>query len=179
MQKSKFCPWSLVGALIFALCTVIGAHFAPFGKDVGGFGNRMDLLKYLPVFVVLTAAYYLVLYFLLNRTYAKKIEAPAGKFFQFYEKHVFLVSFLVIALAWIPYVITFYPGSVCFDGYFQLNQVAGVQPLTNKHPIMSTFILGFFFKLGRLVNDNFGVFLYIMFQLLASSAIYALSIRQI
>lgn len=179
MQKSKFCPWSLVGALIFALCTVIGAHFAPFGKDVGGFGNRMDLLKYLPVFVVLTAAYYLVLYFLLNRTYAKKIEAPAGKFFQFYEKHVFLVSFLVIALAWIPYVIIFYPGSVCFDGYFQLNQVAGVQPLTNKHPIMSTFILGFFFKLGRLVNDNFGVFLYIMFQLLASSAIYALSIRQI
>ena len=179
MQKSKFCPWSLVGALIFALCTVIGAHFAPFGKDVGGFGNRMDLLKYLPVFVVLTAAYYLVLYFLLNRTYAKKIEAPAGKFFQFYEKHIFLVSFLVIALAWIPYVITFYPGSVCFDGYFQLNQVAGVQPLTNKHPIMSTFILGFFFKLGRLVNDNFGVFLYIMFQLLASSAIYALSIRQI
>lgn len=179
MQKSKFCPWSLVGALIFALCTVIGAHFAPFGKDVGGFGNRMDLLKYLPVFVVLTAAYYLVLYFPLNRTYAKKIEAPAGKFFQFYEKHVFLVSFLVIALAWIPYVITFYPGSVCFDGYFQLNQVAGVQPLTNKHPIMSTFILGFFFKLGRLVNDNFGVFLYIMFQLLASSAIYALSIRQI
>lgn len=179
MQKSKFCPWSLVGALIFALCTVIGAHFAPFGKDVGGFGNRMDLLKYLPVFVALTAAYYLVLYFLLNRTYAKKIEAPAGKFFQFYEKHIFLVSFLVIALAWIPYVITFYPGSVCFDGYFQLNQVAGVQPLTNKHPIMSTFILGFFFKLGRLVNDNFGVFLYIMFQLLASSAIYALSIRQI
>lgn len=179
MQKSKFCPWSLVGALIFALCTVIGAHFAPFGKDVGGFGNRMDLLKYLPVFVVLTAAYYLVLYFLLNRTYAKKTEAPARKFFQFYEKHVFLVSFLVIALAWIPYVITFYPGSVCFDGYFQLNQVAGVQPLTNKHPIMSTFILGFFFKLGRLVNDNFGVFLYIMFQLLASSAIYALSIRQI
>ena len=179
MQKSKFCPWSLVGALIFALCTVIGAHFAPFGKDVGGFGNRMDLLKYLPVFVVLTAAYYLVLYFLLNRTYAKKIEAPAGKFFQFYEKHVFLVSFLVIGLAWLPYVLTFYPGSVCFDGYFQLNQVAGVQPLTNKHPIMSTFILGFFFKLGRLVNDNFGVFLYIMFQLLASSAIYALSIRQI
>ena len=179
MQKSKFCPWSLAGALIFALCTVIGAHFAPFGKDVGGFGNRMDLLKYLPVFVVLTAVYYLVLHFLLNRTYAKKTEAPAGKFFQFYEKHVFLVSFLVIALAWIPYVITFYPGSVCFDGYFQLNQVAGVQPLTNKHPIMSTFILGFFFKLGRLVNDNFGVFLYIMFQLLASSAIYALSIRQI
>lgn len=179
MQKSRFCPWSLAGALIFALCTVIGAHFAPFGNDVGGFGNRMDLLKYLPVFVVLTAVYYLVLHFLLNRTYAKKTEAPAGKFFQFYEKHVFLVSFLVIALAWLPYVITFYPGSVCFDGYFQLNQVAGVRPLTNKHPIMSTFILGFFFKLGRMVNDNFGVFLYVMFQLLASSAIYALSIKQI
>ena len=178
MQKSKFCPWSLVGALIFALCTVIGAHFAPFGNDVGGFGNRMELLKYLPVFVVLTAVYYRVLHFLLNRTYAKKTEAPAGKFFQFYEKYIFLVSFLVIALAWIPYVITFYPGSVCFDGYFQLNQVVGVRPLTNKHPIMSTFILGFFFKLGRLVNDNFGVFLYVMFQLLASSAIYALSIRQ-
>lgn len=179
MQKSRFCPWSLAGALIFALCTVIGAHFAPFGKDVGGFGNRMDLLKYLPVFVVLTAVYYMVLHFLLNRTYTKKTEAPAGKFFQFYEKHIFLVSFLVIALAWIPYVITFYPGSVCFDGYFQLNQVAGVRPLTNKHPIMSTFILGFFFKLGRMVNDNFGVFLYVMFQLLASSAIYALSIKQI
>lgn len=179
MQKSKFCPWSLAGALIFALCTIIGAHFAPFGNDVGGFGNRADLLKYVPVFVILTVAYYLALHFLLNRTYKKKAEAPAGKFFRFYEKHIFLVSFLVIALAWIPYVITFYPGSVCFDGYFQLNQVAGVRPLTNKHPIMSTFILGFFFKLGRLVNDNFGVFLYIMFQLFASSAIYALSIKQI
>ena len=54
MNKKKICPWSLIGALFFALCTIIGEHFASFEREIGGFGNLADLRKYIPVFIILS-----------------------------------------------------------------------------------------------------------------------------
>lgn len=179
MNKKKICPWSLVGALFFALCTIIGEHFASFGREVGGFGNLSDLGKYIPVFIILVGIYYVSLYVLLNKTYKARKDSSPGKLLKFYEKHLFLITFIGILVAWIPYLTIFYPGSVYYDGYNQLNQSMGVTDLTNHHPVLSTFFIGIIFRIGRIVSDNFGVFLYVLMQSIVTSAVFAMSVVQI
>lgn len=179
MKRRKFCPWSFAGALIFVAFSIIGMHFSSFGEKVGGFGNMADLVKYLPVAIILTVFFYFILYFLLNKKICKKAETPDSKLWEFYEKHIFIISFIVLIISWVPYMLCFYPGSVSHDGYKQINQSMGIQPLTNHHPILGTYIIGFFFQIGSMVNDNFGVFLYICFQVIASSAAFALSVSRI
>lgn len=179
MKRRKFCPWSFAGALIFAAFSIIGMHFSSFGEKVGGFGNMADLVKYLPVAIILTVFFYFILYFLLNKKICKKAETPDSKLWEFYEKHIFIISFIVLIISWVPYMLCFYPGSVSHDGYKQINQSMGIEPLTNQHPILGTYIIGFFFQIGSMVNDNFGVFLYICFQVIASSAAFALSVSRI
>lgn len=179
MKRRKFCPWSFAGALIFVAFSIIGMHFSSFGEKVGGFGNMADLVKYLPVAIILTVFFYFILYFLLNKKICKKAETPDSKLWEFYEKHIFIISFIVLIISWVPYMLCFYPGSVSHDGYKQINQSMGIQPLTNQHPILGTYIIGFFFQIGSMVNDNFGVFLYICFQVIASSAAFALSVSRI
>lgn len=179
MNKKKICPWSLIGALFFALCTIIGEHFASFEREIGGFGNLADLRKYIPVFIILSGIYYVSLYVLLNKTYKAGNEPSSGKILEFYEKHVFLITFIVILTSWILYLTIFYPGSVYYDGYNQLNQSMGVTELTNHHPVLSTFFIGVIFRLGSIVDDNFGVFLYVLIQSIVTSGVFAMSVVQI
>ena len=158
MKKKSFCPWSLIGAVIFGLCTVIGKHFFDFGTAPGSFGGLDGMAKYVPVIVGLILVYYQILYSLFNRRYMIKqtsLKGWIGRTADFYEKHIGLITFLVILVCWLPYLFVFYPGSVCHDGYNQLNQSVGIKPISNKHPILGTYFLGLFFQAGRLVNDNF------------------------
>lgn len=182
MIKKKFCPWSFIGAAILGACTIIGKHFFDFGADPGYFGGLSGMLKYVPVMGVLMFLYYWLLYYLLNREYVKKnqvLNGRIGKIADFYEKHMGLITFLVIFICWLPYLFVFYPGSVCHDGYNQLNQSVGIRPISNKHPILGTYLLGIFFRVGRLINDNFGIFLYICFQTLVLASVFAFSVVQI
>lgn len=74
-------------------------------------------------------------------------------------------TMLVILLCWFPYYIVTYPGGVQWDALSQLNQYYGIQPLTNHHPVFSTWFMGSFLNIGRIIwNDNLGVFLYNIFQ---------------
>lgn len=179
MKKKSFCPWSFIGAVIFGLCTVIGKHFFDFGTDPGSFGGLDGMAKYVPVIAGLVLVYYQILYSLFNRRYTIKqtsLKGWIGRTADFYEKHIGLITFLVILVCWLPYLLIFYPGSVCHDGYNQLNQSVGIKPISNKHPILGTYLLGLFFQAGRLVNDNFGIFLYICFQTLVLTIIFTSSV---
>ena len=78
---------------------------------------------------------------------------------------------LILAL-WSPYLLLCYPGSVPYDGIYQLTMALGYQPLTSAHPVFSTLILGTLFRLGASVSDNFGVFLAVLTQSAFSAAVY-------
>lgn len=89
-------------------------------------------------------------------------------------------SFGLILLGWLVYLIPFLPGNIAGDANFQLSQFFGDAPMTNHHPYFSTLFEGGLFRIGRsLVNDNFGLFLYVLIQLLLCALIYSFCISKV
>lgn len=97
-----------------------------------------------------------------------------------FHRHVWLVSFLVILICWIPWIIMNYPGTSCPDGTYQLMQYFGDAPFTAHHPPLSTFIMGVLMELGNFIGDaNLGFFLYILMQTVLGALIFSYSISKI
>ncbi len=88
----------------------------------------------------------------------------------------FLVSGGGILLAWIPYLLTFYPGGVVGDGALTLEMSlqSGV-PNHNHWVVFYILILRFFLWIGRFisVDINVGIFLYAIVESLIYAAVCA------
>lgn len=101
---------------------------------------------------------------------------PAG----FFARHPFLVSAIVIALAWLPYLIIYFPGTLTWDGARSMNQFITDAPLENHHPVLMNALYAGLMTLGRtLHSDNLGLLLVVGFQYAACVAAFSLSVRQL
>ena len=65
-----------------------------------------------------------------------------------------------------PYILSFYPGSVLGDSLASIYQVLNnYQDMNNHHPIIYTIFVGIFINIGiGLGNINYGIFLYTLIQ---------------
>ena len=104
----------------------------------------------------------------------------ARRFPEWIERHYTLFCFLVICLCWLPFWIPNLPGSVPYDGYYQLNMgmdvdnpAMGVSGINNHHPWVLSMAYGLVFRVGRVVSDNFGVFLIVALSFLLEAVCYA------
>lgn len=89
-------------------------------------------------------------------------------------------SFFIIILGWVIYLLPFLPGNVAGDGNFQLIEYFGHAAMTNHHPFLSTMLEGGILNLGKhILNDNFGLFLYVIIQLLICCLIYSYCIFKV
>jgi hypothetical protein len=120
--------------------------------------EAVDVLKYLflcvGIFILLKLLYWLILNFSIEKR-------------DLHEKQKLLfwaVTCLVLVLSWLPYLLSFAPGSVLGDSLSSIGQVEGGQ-WNNHHPVFYTFIVGIFIRIGKLLGSiNIGVFLYSCFQ---------------
>lgn len=129
----------------------------------------------------------------IRQTDFSKIKEPSilKKFKNYYEAHPYKTTIIIILLAWLPYIISFYPSILSPDPSNQIKQYFGMEThyiegvklidenilITNHHPVFHTFILGGFTKLGEIIlNVNFGLFLFSCFQMfvLISALTYSL-----
>lgn len=108
------------------------------------------------------------------------------------EKHPFLFSLGLILLLWLPYILSFYPAILSPDPSFQIRQFFGIPnkysdyavmldenvTITNHHPVLHTLLLGSCLKFGNMLgNDNLGLFLYTIIQILILSCVLAYTIK--
>lgn len=78
----------------------------------------------------------------------------------------FLIGLLHLAIL--------YPGTATYDGVYQILEYYGERPLSNHLPVLSTFIEGTIFCIGkRLYNANFGLFCFAFVQVLVQSYVFA------
>mgnify|MGYP003293274960 CR=1 FL=1 len=85
------------------------------------------------------------------------------------KKQIKLYSFAmgIILLGWLPFIIAGYPGAVPYDTYKQFLEATGKNVLNASNPVFVTYLYGTLFSIGRtLINDNFGVFMCTLFQLI-------------
>jgi len=89
-------------------------------------------------------------------------------------KHDVLCVMLLLIACWSPYLIAFYPGTVCWDLGEMVAQFFGQAEMDTWHPVFTTWVMGGCVWIGRLIgSDNLGAALFTALQTLALS--YALS----
>ncbi len=84
----------------------------------------------------------------------------------FARKHPALALWLLFCLCWLPYVLVFFPGTVCWDLGEAAQMFFGLRPMNAWHGVAATWLFGSCVWLGRLFgSDNLGILLYVLMQL--------------
>lgn len=109
----------------------------------------------------------------------------------YFYRHPFIISFLLLFVCFIPYIIISYPGIFMGDTWDQISQgynlpffhpavnlITDEVKLINHHPVFHTILLHYFIVLGKLIRSyNFGVFLFSFFQLTVFITVISLSVK--
>lgn len=151
-------PQAFVGALFLSLTTVIGGVYADFGTEIGTIGGGREGVVWLLLAGVLAIPFYLLLSWVLERQYRSGRSQPASGVLGLFDQHAVIASFVVLLLAFAPYLWVHYPASVTKDSYHQLNMALGLKPYQSRHPLLTTLIYKCLFLLGSHVDKNFGIF---------------------
>ena len=90
------------------------------------------------------------------------------------DKKSFRITWLIIIICQMPVLFAVYPGFFCYDAQDELNEVL-TRSFTTHHPLLHVLLLG-----GIIVavhkfsgSYNLGIFVYILFQLIVISGIFA------
>ena len=88
----------------------------------------------------------------------------------------FVISWLIIFVFWLPYLLTFYPGGIVGDGAQTLRYAMTPGVLLHNHwVVLYILVLRFFLWLGKLISPdvNVGVFLYVLCESIVFSGVCA------
>lgn len=103
------------------------------------------------------------------------LRGPEGKSSIWYSKGVlWLMSFGLIVLCWLPCYLAYYPGICAYDTTIQLGQVES-GAYNDHHPIAHTLLLDGFMALGENIfgDVNTGLGLLVLVQMLVLAAVMA------
>lgn len=164
-------------SVVFGVAEVLGLSICKLNSWAFVFKNGYQLCVGLLCMAGYTVLFYHAvwgLYALLGRAVGQTAEAaPQNRFARWFAKAPGRAASLLIGLAWLPWVAVFWPGSVDWDSWGQISQVLGKQEMTAHHTVLSTWLHGWLFLVGRaLGSDNVGVFLYIVLQFVVCAWVF-------
>lgn len=162
-------------SVFFSVCLLIGQSYHEIGSWDYCFGSIVNFIHF-----SLAVTGYSFLFFSLISLFRQFLDSRQFTTDQphFFSKHAFIKAFLIIQLAWLPFVILSFPGTLCWDVIGQIQQVLGEAPYSTHHPLIHTLLIGAFLKTGQCLfhSPETGLFLYILFQYFLLSAALAATI---
>ncbi len=170
-------------SILFSILMVIGYSYDKLGNAYFVFGNISFVIY--SIIKIMTLSYLFniclnIIYDKLN-TYEIKDIIKKNKFIELFNNHPFIVSFVIMLICFIPYMIAFYPAIMGYDPSNQIREFMGMHTrymdsvilldenvtITNFNPVLHTLLLGGCFKLGHIIgNDNLGLFFYSVISVL-------------
>lgn len=140
------------------------------------FHSGLTLLYFIPIFIGM------LVIFVYGGDFFRWIKSfnPLKKLTLSWSKPSVLFVSASILILWLPWIISYYPGSTPYDPVAQIYQIHGsgafrpevYEPtiegwISDSHPIAHTLILGGFFEFGNVLgSQNLGIFMYSLFQCL-------------
>lgn len=99
------------------------------------------------------------------------------KFFTSNKKSILIVA-IILFIAYLPYLLYYYPGNVLIDSTVQIMQGMGDWEFTTHHPPIHTAIITICVNLGHFLSGsyNFGAFVYTLLQTLTTCFIFSFTI---
>ena len=177
--------------------------FMLVGEVVDTTGDLINIIriKYILITILKSLGYYFIFtkniklidYLIFKKTRFKEPKNNLIKKYIYYlEKYPFRTSFISFFSICTIFMIVFYPIVLSPDPAFQIKMYYNVPTkyihwviqrdpnvnMTNHHPILQTFMLGWCLDLGRMIlNDNFGLFIYTFIQSIMTSLCAASTIK--
>lgn len=172
----------IILSLLYTIFSVIGISF--MASNSFKYLTK-NLLLISIIAIILFILFYLginKLFIYLDKFKEKKVNKniKINKLLILFDNHPIIFSFIVMILAWLIYMIAFYPAILSPDPSFQLLQYFGIDNkysdyvvlldknviITNHHPVIHTILLGTCSNIGlTLFNDiNIGLFIYSIIQ---------------
>lgn len=102
-----------------------------------------------------------------------------GRLWRWAARHDVAACMLALIVCWSPYLIAFFPGTVCWDVGEMVAQTYGLRQLNTWHPVFLTWVAGLLVRLGRWAfhSDNAGAAMYMLLQTAALSYALARAVR--
>ncbi|MGL6200468.1 MAG: DUF6020 family protein [Lachnospiraceae bacterium] len=165
---------SAVYGVIFSACMVIGVNVLTHAQTrINHLFVWIQILAETPLFMAAVIVIFRTVKYKEKCFSVSKIE----KFMEqkFTIKKFFLISWILIFLAWIPSLIATYPGIYGYDSIYQLTYYSTGE-ISLHHPLVHTYLLGFcVWTLGNLFGDlKIGLLIYSLIQMLCLSGVFAL-----
>lgn len=176
IKKEK---WNFLLTFLLWGLYIFNAGYVKNGTFYGSFIHIsfVDVLRYLCI----ACSIFLIL-FILDNLFGKVLKGEKSN----YEdgnnqinspRKEFACIAIVLFLLWLPYLVVLYPGTMWWDCGGSIRQCFGNIELNNWNPVLQTFLMGGFIKLGNIFVDyKFGVFLYVLTQTIFASAIFSYAI---
>ncbi len=159
---------SLLLSGLYILCTYYEKYDSSFYLYGSGFQR---LINAFALFGMTIGAY--VLLSCILELSKREVKAGAERN-SFIRRNYFLLSSAFIFACWLFCLISNYPGDMNPDSVLQLKYFLGDEQITAWHPPLSTFLMGGLFQIGRkLVDANFGIFLYALFQSILGALVFS------
>ena len=161
-------------SLLFSVLNVLGTQMAYTNRIFFGVSGEMATLVFCAVgyFCSFYGVASVLLYsFKSNLLF---VNPPKDYENRYIINHHWFVYFTIIFIFWLIWIIAYYPATVDYDAEWQICSYLGYWPATNHHPWFSSCVIGAIFDFGRnVIDDNFGMFLYIIFRAVCMALIYA------
>lgn len=180
-------------SFIFSLFMVLGYSYDKVGSAYLVFGN----IAFIIISIIKLLVFYKLFDIVINIVYEFLCEhkfkeiTKKSKIIDLFNKHPFLFPLVVIIICYIPYMIAFYPAVMGYDPSNQIREFMGMHTrymdsvilldpnvtITNFNPVLHTLFLGGCFKIGHILgNDNLGLFIYSVLQVLLVASIFSYTI---
>ena len=157
------------------------------------FINPIQIIKTIIVIVGYTCFTYFLLDYVFEKIKQIEFKKTTNKIIDFvFNKHPFISSFIIVLIFYIPIMYIFYPGVLQGDGFDEIRQynhsctwsltyINLIDPgmyINGHHSPFHTVILGFIFNFFRGIGGaKFGIFAYVLLQVIIQAAALAYSIR--
>ena len=184
LEKENVKNYWLTGlCMFFSFSTVLGLSYLEIGSWDYVFGNLPQFVRSV---IVMWGYYYayknciLFLKYILCSKYEKILRGHCINIVEdfLFDKHPFLLSFSIILLFGLPWVVLLWPGSIQADSMAHLYQYYGLMDRNAMSPVAVTWLMGECMDFGKKIfqSDNMGLFLYNGSQFLAQTAIFSYSL---
>lgn len=177
LKKEKgFDLFTALLAMIMSFSFILATFYSKYNASDYMWGNIFQVGMTVVTLIGFSLFIYAVLRMILLREPATYKEGKES----FFEKHIFLVSAIIIFAFWMIWVIGNYPGSINPDSILQLKYFRGEEHWSNWHPPLSSILMGVCFSVGNKIKDaNFGFFLYCLLQTITGSLIFSYALKKL
>ena len=165
-------------SFFFSLVLLLDTKLVYSGESIGPFTNVMwSSFSFIDVFWF---CFFFAVTFILFKIFVKWYDRINVKNVNKKKIPIFWISFFILLLAWLPYLLTYYPGGIFYDTFASIRQVEhGLSGLTNFNPVLYTLLLKGFIALGSILHIGMqgGLFLFLLVQYISCAFILSYAVK--